>query len=99
MYVFKLIHATLKYPHARPHAVKPQRAAEKLGHDLRQCLEVQIGKTGEINTEYGGFEITVSEPAYFPWHDCLATLLNYGYEVWVSKKRDRIVIIAKPMED
>lgn len=67
--------------------------------DFRKCLELQVGKTGEVNTEYGGFEIKVLEPAFFPWYDCLATLLKYGYEVWVTKKKDSLVIVAKPASD
>ncbi len=67
--------------------------------NLRKCLELQVGKTGEINTEYGGFEITINEASYFPWYDVFATLLKFGYEVWVTVKNDRMVIIAKPMGD
>ncbi|MEM0349771.1 MAG: hypothetical protein QXE96_05350 [Candidatus Caldarchaeum sp.] len=67
--------------------------------DLKTCLEVQVGKTGDVKTEYGGFEITVRDPAYFPWHDCLATLLKHGYEIWVTKKKEEIVIVAKPSTD
>ncbi|MEM3133662.1 MAG: hypothetical protein QXR32_05805, partial [Candidatus Caldarchaeum sp.] len=56
---------------------KPARvSSEKLIPDIRKCLELQVGKTGEINTEYGGFEITVNEPGYFPWYDVFATLLK-----------------------
>jgi hypothetical protein len=73
--------------------------SEKAVVDLRTCLELQVGKTGEIRTEYGGFEIEVAEPAYFPWYDCFVTLLKYGYEVWVTRKRDKLVIVAKPVGD
>jgi hypothetical protein len=73
--------------------------SEKVVVDLRECLELQVGKTGEVRTEYGGFEIEVAEPAYFPWYDCFVTLLKYGYEVWVTRKRDKLVIIAKPVGD
>jgi hypothetical protein len=73
--------------------------SEKVVVDLRECLELQVGKTGEVRTEYGGFEIEVAEPAYFPWYDCFATLLKYGYEVWVTRKRDKLVIVAKPVGD
>ncbi|GBC72585.1 hypothetical protein HRbin03_00416 [archaeon HR03] len=76
-----------------------QKSASFSGADLKKCLELQVGKTGEVNTEYGGFEIVVREPAYFPWHDCFTTLLKYGYEVWVTKKKEDIVIVAKPKAD
>ncbi|MCS6769360.1 MAG: hypothetical protein NZ570_02865 [Candidatus Caldarchaeum sp.] len=76
--------------------MKDRKTADKFFPDVKRCLEIQVGRTGEINTEYGGFEITVNEPAYFPWHDCLATLLKHGFEVWVSMKREKMVIIAKP---
>lgn len=75
---------------------KPARvSSEKLIPDIRKCLELQVGKTGEINTEYGGFEITVNEPSYFPWYDVFATLLKFGYEVWVTVKKEKMVIVAK----
>ncbi|MDJ0273495.1 MAG: hypothetical protein QXN23_04430 [Candidatus Caldarchaeum sp.] len=76
-----------------------KKSAAFFGADLRKCLELQVGKTGEVNTEYGGFEIVVREPAFFPWHDCFMTLLKYGYEVWVTKKKEDIVIVAKPSAD
>jgi len=73
--------------------------SEKVVVDLRTCLELQVGKAGEVKTEYGGFEIEVAEPAYFPWYDCFATLLKYGYEVWVTRKKEKMVIVAKPVGD
>ncbi|MCX8200504.1 MAG: hypothetical protein RMI43_00770 [Candidatus Caldarchaeum sp.] len=67
--------------------------------DFRKCLDMQVGKAGEINTEYGGFAITVREPTAFPWSECLAALLEHGYEVWVTKKKENLVIVAKPAGD
>lgn len=67
--------------------------------DLKTCLELQVGKWGDVRTEYGGFEIEVVEPAYFPWYDVFATLLKFGYEVWVSLKKDKLVIIASVQRD
>jgi len=67
--------------------------------DLKKCLELQVGRWGELNTEYGGFEIAVNNPTYFPWYDVIATLLKFDFEVWVTKKKDRVVIIAKPPTD
>jgi len=76
-----------------------ERNSDKGVVDLKGCLELQVGRAGEVRTEYGGFEIEVGEPAYFPWYDCFATLLKYGYEVWVTMKKDKMVIIAKPVGD
>lgn len=98
----------LKYPPSTPFtglnnslktADEPAKTVSKHEMDFRKFLELQVGKTGEVNTEYGGFEIKVLEPAYFPWYDCLATLIKYGYEVWVSKKKDFLFIVAKPASD
>lgn len=60
---------------------------------------MQVGKTGEVTTEYGGFQIVVREPDKFPWSQCLTTLIEHGYEVWVSKKKDTLVVVAKPAGD
>ncbi|GBC69415.1 hypothetical protein HRbin01_01113 [archaeon HR01] len=62
--------------------------------DLRRCLELQVGKHGEVITEYGGFEIVVNDPAFFPWYDVIATLLKYDYSVWVTLKKNKLVIVA-----
>ncbi len=73
--------------------------SEKPVADLKTCLELQVGKLGEVNTEYGGFEIRVDDPSYFPWYDVFMTLLKYGYEVWVAIKKDRLVILASVQRD
>jgi hypothetical protein len=62
--------------------------------DVRRCLELQVGKHGEVITEYGGFEIVVEDPAFFPWYDVIATLLKYDYSVWVTLKKNKLVIVA-----
>jgi len=43
--------------------------------ELKKCLELQVGRWGELNTEYGVFEIDVKSPMYFAWYDVIATLL------------------------
>ncbi|MEM4416692.1 MAG: hypothetical protein QXD32_01385 [Nitrososphaerota archaeon] len=67
--------------------------------DLRRCLELQVGKHGEVITEYGGFEIVVEDPAYFPWYDVIATLLKYDYSVWMTLKKNKLVIVAGVQRD
>lgn len=37
----------------------------------------------------------MNEPSYFPWYDVFATLLKFGYEVWVTVKKEKMVIVAQ----
>ena len=74
-------------------------SSEKPVIDIKTCLELQVGKWGDVNTEYGGFEIQVNDQSYFPWYDVFMTLLKYGYEVWVTVKKDKLVILASVERD
>jgi hypothetical protein len=96
MYQHKL--SSIHYA-ARDKSRGGEPASGKPVADLKTCLELQVGKWGEINTEYGGFEIQVNDPSYFPWYDVFITLLKYGYEVWVTVKKDKLVILASVERD
>ncbi|MFH1560788.1 MAG: hypothetical protein ABID84_05205 [Chloroflexota bacterium] len=64
--------------------------------DIQGALRSAVGTSGRVNPAYGGFDIEVNEPAEFPWGRVLELLLALQHDVWVKKRRDRLVIMSKP---
>ena len=64
--------------------------------DPEEQLKRIVKDTGEVNSVYGGFEITVSKPALFPWYKIFNQLIDINQEVWLNKVEGKINITSKP---
>ena len=53
--------------------------------DLQGKVIKIVGETGEVVSEYGGYEITVVKPSLFPWYAVLDLLIETGQEIWINK--------------
>jgi len=66
----------------------------KAVHDIRESIELIVSGTAIVNTEYGGFSIEVIDPVRFPYGDVITTLIKHGFEIWITLRNDRPLIIA-----
>ena len=58
---------------------------ERCVMDLQNEVIKIVGETGEVVPEYGGYEITIVKPSFFPWHAVLDLLIETGQEIWITK--------------
>ncbi|MCL7389424.1 MAG: hypothetical protein LZ173_05740 [Thaumarchaeota archaeon] len=63
-------------------------------HDIRESIELIVSGTAIVNTEYGGFSIEVIDPVRFPYGDVITTLIKHGFEIWITLRNDRPLIIV-----
>jgi hypothetical protein len=64
--------------------------------DAVERLKEMVEDTGDVDSVYGGFEIRIVKPTFFPWYKVINELLEIGQEIWIAKKEGRICIISKP---
>ena len=62
---------------------------------MYKILKETIGSTGKINEDYGGYEIIVTDKVQFPWFDVFYLLIERGFQIWIDKKDDQILIMSK----
>lgn len=62
-------------------------------------LRTIVGKEGEVNEKYGGYEIIVNNPDFFPWKDVFNLLVDASYEIWIKRQANRLIILSKPSVD
>ncbi len=64
---------------------------------LEDELRKLVGERGTVYTEYGGFEIRVSDPGRFPWAEVMRLLTGVGQDIWIKQdKEGRLLIVSKP---
>lgn len=66
---------------------------------MLQTLRDMIGDTGDVNEEYGGYEIVVNNKDKFPWYEICNFLLDSSFEVWMVKSESNLIIMSKPAVD
>jgi hypothetical protein len=76
---------------------KKQETEAEMDPETR--LKKMVKETGEVQSVYGGFEITVTKPNLFPWYRVIHELVEIGQNVWMSKKEGRIHIRSEPKEE
>ncbi len=60
-------------------------------------LKSKIGKTGKVEEDYGGYEITVTDNEKFPWYEIFSLLVDSGFQIWINKNgHAQIQIMSKP---
>jgi hypothetical protein len=64
--------------------------------DVEDRLKEAVKGTGEVNSEYGGFEIRVLKPNLFPWYKVVKELIEIGQEIWIDEKEGKISITSEP---
>ena len=69
------------------------------GMDLESWLCKQVTHTGTMEGVYSGFEIVVNDEAKFPWATVLRGLLQSGHEVWIEKRKEKLVIMTQASID
>lgn len=62
--------------------------------DLRESIELIVSGTAIVNTEYGGFSIEVVDTVRFPYGDVITTLIRHGFDVWITLRDNRPLIVA-----
>lgn len=62
-------------------------------------LKMVVGSEGEVSEKYGGYEIIVHNPDFFPWKDVFNLLADASYEVWIKRRSGRLIILSKPSVD
>ncbi|MCX8189511.1 MAG: hypothetical protein N3F64_07340 [Nitrososphaeria archaeon] len=60
--------------------------------DLTSWLNETVNEKGQVSEVYGGYKIVVLDEIDFPWHEILLALTYHGYEVWLSREKDKIII-------
>lgn len=63
---------------------------------LLKDLKKLIGEVGAVEEAYGGYEITINDADNFPWLNVFNLLLGASYDVWITRRADKLVILSKP---
>lgn len=64
--------------------------------DPEEKLKKLINDAGEVIPVYGGFEIKVLKPTWFPWYSVIKLLIEIDQEIWVSERENHICITSEP---
>ncbi|MEM2180233.1 MAG: hypothetical protein QXP32_05420 [Nitrososphaeria archaeon] len=63
--------------------------------DLTSWLNETINDKGQVIEIYGGYKIIVLDEIGFPWYEILLALSYHGYDVWLSREKDKITIESR----
>ncbi len=63
--------------------------------NLSAWLSETISDRGQVIEVYGGYKIIVLDEIGFPWHEILLVLSYHGYDVWLSREKDKITIESR----
>ena len=64
--------------------------------DYLSRLSEIVSESGDVESVYGGFKITVRDATHFPWTKVFNILTDLDHETWIVKKKSYLIIKTKP---